>query len=153
LRIVSAGERRKHMTGGRVVARYFEALENGDPSTIPELFATDCRVFRPELTEPLVGIDAIQGVVRRAHQLFDQFKATILDSIEEEDRVAVRVRHEAVYRGEWRTRIGTFDVAGKPTSWEAMALFRLRDGKIAEERVFRDELGMLLDVGAVVRAR
>jgi ketosteroid isomerase-like protein len=153
LRIVSTGERRKHMTGGRVVARYFEALENGDPSTIPELFATDCRVFRPELTEPLVGIDAIQGVVRRAHQLFDQFKATILDSIEEEDRVAVRVRHEAVYRGEWRTRIGTFDVAGKPTSWEAMALFRLRDGKIAEERVFRDELGMLLDVGAVVRAR
>lgn len=141
------------MTGGRVVARYFEALENGDPSTIPELFATDCRVFRPELTEPLVGIDAIQGVVRRAHQLFDQFKATILDSIEEEDRVAVRVRHEAVYRGEWRTRIGTFDVSGKSTSWEAMALFRLRDGKIAEERVFRDELGMLLDVGAVVRAR
>src|SRR5262245_52345660 len=114
------------MTGGRVVARYFEALESGDPNVIPELFATDCRVFRPELSEPLIGVDAIKAVVTRAHRFFDKFKATILDLIEEEDRVAVRVRHEAVYRGEWRTRIGTFDVAGKPTSWEAMALFRLR---------------------------
>jgi ketosteroid isomerase-like protein len=137
------------MTAGRVVARYFEALEKGDPSTIPELFTADCRVFRPELSEPLVGVDAIEAVVTRAHRLFDGFKATILDSIEEDGRVAVRIGHEAVYRGEWRTRIGTFDVAGKPTAWEAMALFRLRDGKIAEERVFRDELGMLLDVGAL----
>jgi len=137
------------MTGGRIVARYFDALENGDPTVIPELFATDCRVFRPELSEPLIGVDAIKVVVTRAHQLFDKFRATILDSIEEGHMVAVRVRHEAVYRGEWRTRIGTFDVADKPTSWEAMALFRLRDGKIVEERVFRDELGMLLDVGAL----
>ncbi len=141
------------MTGGQVVAKYFEALEKGDPSVIPELFAADCRVFRPELSEPLVGVDAIKVVVTRAHRFFDKFKATILDSIEERDRVAVRVKHEAVYRGEWRTRIGNFDVAGRPTSWEAMALFRLRDGKIAEERVFRDELGMLLDVGALKPAR
>jgi ketosteroid isomerase-like protein len=34
-----------------------------------------------------------------------------------------------------------------------MALFRLRDGKITEERVFRDELGMLLDVGVLKPAR
>lgn len=141
------------MTGGQLVATYFEALEDGDSSVIPELFAADCRVFRPELSAPLVGIDAIQAVVTRAHRIYDKFKATILDSIEERDMVAVRVKHEAVYRGKWRTRIGTFDVAGRPTSWEAMALFRLRDGKIAEERVFRDELGMLFDVGALEPAR
>ncbi len=141
------------MTGGRVVARYFEALESGDPSVIPELFCTDCRVFRPELAEPLMGVEAIKTVVTRAHQFFDKFTATILDSIENETMVAVRVRHEAVYRREWRTRIGTFDLAGRPTSWEAMALFRLREGKIEEERVFRDELGMLLAVGALKPAR
>jgi len=141
------------MNGGLVVARYFEALEKGEPSTIPELFATDCRVYRPELTDPLIGIDAVKAVVTRAHRYFDKFKATILDMIEDGDMVAVRVKHEAVYRGEWRTRIGNFDVAGRPTSWEAMALFRLRDGKIAEERVFRDELGMLLNVGALKPAQ
>jgi ketosteroid isomerase-like protein len=141
------------MTGARVVARYFEALENGDPSVIPELFAADCQVFRPELSTPLIGVDTVKAVVTGAHRIFDKFEATILDSIEEENRVAVRVRHEGVYRSDWRTRIGTFDVAGKPTSWEAMALFTIRNGKIAEERVFRDELGMLLDVGALKPAR
>ena len=141
------------MTGGQVVAKYFEALEKGDPSVIPDLFAADCRVFRPELSEPLRGTDAIKAVVTRAHQLFDKFTATVLDSIEERDMVAVRIRHEVVYRGEWRTRIGSFDVAGRRTSWEAMALFRLRDGKVIEERVFRDELGMLLDVGALEPTR
>ena len=65
----------------------------------------------------------------------------------------MRVRHAAVYRGAWRTRVGEFELAGKPTAWEAMALFRLRDGKITEERVFRDELGMLLDVGALQPTR
>jgi len=143
----------KHMHGSEVVARYFDALEKGDPSVVPELFAADCRVFRPELREPLIGIDAIKAVVTRAHQIFDNFKATVLGLIEEGDMVAARVKHEAVYRGEWRTRIGNFDLAGKRTSWEAMALFRLRDGKIIEERVFRDELGMLLDVGALEPAR
>lgn len=141
------------MSGGKVVARYFEALEKGEPSVIPDLFASDCRIYRPELAEPLVGVDAIKAVVTRAHRLFDRFEATILDSIEQGDQVAVRIRHTAVYRGEWRTRIGTFDLAGRPTSWEAMALFTLRDGKIAEERVFRDELGMLLDVEALKAAR
>jgi ketosteroid isomerase-like protein len=141
------------MTGRDVVAKYFEALERGDPSVIPELFADDCQVYRPELSAPLIGVEAIEAVVTRAHRYFDKFTATILDTVEERDRVAVRVRHEAVYRGPWRTRIGIFDVAGKPTSWEAMALFRLRDGKIVEERVFRDELGMLLDVGALEPVR
>ena len=141
------------MTGRSVVARYFEALEIGDANVIPELFSADCRVFRPELSEPLVGVEAVRAVVTRAHQFFDRFKATVLDALEDHDMVAVRVRHEAVYRREWRTRIGTFDVAGKRTSWEAMALFRLRDGKIVEERVFRDELGMLLDVGALKPAQ
>jgi len=55
----------------------------------------------------------------------------------------------AVYRGEWCTRIGTFECTGKPTTWDAIAIFVLTDGKIVEERVMCDELGMLLNVGAL----
>lgn len=137
------------MSGRIVVEKYFEALDRGDPDAIPDLFSADCRIFRPELREPLVGSDAVKLVVARAHQIYESFETTVLDLFEDGDAVIMRHRHDAVYRGEWRTRIGTFDVAGRPTSWEAMALFRLRDGKIVEERVFRDELGMLLDVGAL----
>jgi ketosteroid isomerase-like protein len=132
--------------------RYFEALDAGDADAIPALFSDDCRIYRPELPKPLVGCEAMKVVVVMAHRIFESFETTILGSFEEGDAVTVHVRHDAVYKGEWRTRIGTFDVAGKPTRWEAMALFRLADGKIVEERVFRDELGMLLEVGALDRA-
>jgi ketosteroid isomerase-like protein len=141
------------MTGKSVVARYFEALDAADAGVIPELFSRDCQIFRPELPEPLVGAEAVKVVVTMAQRIFENFETTVLDAFEDGDAVVVRVRHDAVYRNEWRTRIGTFDVAGKGTSWEAVALFRLRDGKIVEERVFRDELGMLLDIGALDPAR
>jgi ketosteroid isomerase-like protein len=52
-------------------------------------------------------------------------------------------------RGEWTSRLGRHDVAGKPVSWPAIAIFRFRDGKIAEEWVSRDELGMLIQLGVV----
>jgi ketosteroid isomerase-like protein len=133
----------------KVVSRYFDALDTGDLDVIPDLFAADCRVFRPELPEPLVGAEAVKLVVAMAHRIYEKFRTTLLDSFEDGDAVVMRLRHDAVYRGEWRTRIGTFDLRGKPISWEAMALFRLHDGKIVEERVFRDELGMLLSAGVV----
>ena len=37
-------------------------------------------------------------------------------------------------------------------NWTAIAQFRLKDGKIAEEWVMRDELGMLLQMGKVTVA-
>jgi hypothetical protein len=34
-------------------------------------------------------------------------------------------------------------------TWEAIAIFRFQNGKIAEQWVSRDELGMLLSFGAL----
>jgi hypothetical protein len=56
-----------------------------------------------------------------------------------------------VNRSEWTSRLGTHTVAGKTVSWPAIAIFRLHDGKIAEEWVSRDELGMLIDLGVLNR--
>ena len=42
-----------------------------------------------------------------------------------------------------------FDIKGKTYAWDAIAIFRVKDGKIAEEWVNRDELGILLSIGAV----
>lgn len=137
------------MSGPDIVRRYFAALDEGDTKAMPDLFALDSKTYRPELPEPLVGPEAMKLVVAMAGKIFSSFETTLIELIEDGDVIVARLRHDAVYRDKWRTRVGTFDVAGRPTSWEALALFRLRDGKIIEERVFRDELGMLLDVGAL----
>ena len=81
--------------------------------------------------------------------MYSEFTTTIYDLIAEEDRVACRLSHQAVNRGEWTSRLGHHKVAGKPVSWSAIAIFRFRNGKIAEEWVSRDELGMLIQLGIV----
>jgi ketosteroid isomerase-like protein len=132
-----------------VVRYYFDALDAGQAEMVDVLFAKDCRIYRPEQSEPLVGVELVRLIVLGAHQLFSEFKTTIHDMVQEGERVAVRITHDAVYRDKWTTRIGTFNVTGKPTQWNAMAIFVFRDGKIVEEYVMRDELGMLLSVGAL----
>jgi predicted ester cyclase len=51
-----------------------------------------------------------------------------------------------VNRGEWTSRLGRHAVAGKTVSSPAIAILHIRNGKIAEEWVNRDELGMLIEL-------
>jgi predicted ester cyclase len=48
-----------------------------------------------------------------------------------------------------QSRLGLFDVRGKTVEWEAMAMFRFENGKIAEEWVSADELGKLMQIGTL----
>jgi predicted ester cyclase len=40
-------------------------------------------------------------------------------------------------------------VNGKSISWDAIVIFRMKNGKMAEEWVSRDELGRLLSAGVL----
>jgi hypothetical protein len=48
-----------------------------------------------------------------------------------------------------QSRLGRFDVRGMTVEWEAMAMFRFANGKIAEEWVSNDELGQLMQIGTL----
>ena len=132
------------------VRRYFEeVLDQGKLDVLDEIVATDCVIHRPEIQEPITGLSAFKQVVERILQVYSEFSTTIHDLIAEDERVACRLRHRAVNRREWTSRLGRHDVAGKPVSWPAIVIFRLCDGKIAEEWVCRDELGMLIELGVL----
>lgn len=134
-----------------IVERYFRELDAGNAAAASSLFTTDCRIYRPEEAAPLIGNGEIHRIVSRTHRLYASFETDIHYILGEGDKVAVRLSHRAVGRGKWETRIGTFDCTGKRTGWDAIVLFVLRDGKITDEYVMRDELGMLLSVGALRR--
>jgi predicted ester cyclase len=108
---------------------------------------TNSIIHRPEASEPIRGLEPFKRVLEKILQVYSEFTTTIHDLIVEEDRVACRLSHLAVNRGEWTSRRGRHAVAGKAVSWTAIAIFRIRDGKIAEEWVNRDELGMLIELG------
>src|SRR5262245_5584621 len=136
-----------------IVRRYFEeVLDKRKLVILDEVVTTDCIIHRPEASEPIRGLGAFRRTLERILQVYNEFKTTIHDLIAEEDRVACRLSHRAVNRSEWTSRLGTHPVAGKTVSWPAIAIFRIRDGKIAEEWVNRDELGMLIELGVVASA-
>ena len=132
-----------------LVRRYFKSVDQAEAELVDEMFTVDCIFHRGDYAEPLIGVAAVKAVVVRVHELYQGFRSTIYDLVGEDDLVACRLKHTATLRGEFSSRIGTFDVAGRPIEWSANVFFRFEDGMIAEEWIARDELGILLDLGIV----
>jgi predicted ester cyclase len=131
-----------------VVHRYLkEVLEDRNLSVIEEIIQPDCVFHRPE-TE-LKGITAIRAFFDWSRQNWSEIHADVKDIIVSGDRVVVRLYHWAVGAGSFQSRLGAFDMKGKKVVWDSIAIFRVKEGKIAEEWVSRDELGILLSIGAV----
>lgn len=136
-----------------MVRRYFEeVVDKSKLDIIDEIVTTDCVIHRPEVSEPIRGLEAFRQALEKILQVYSEFKTTIHDVIAEQDRVACRLSHRAVNRDEWTSRVGKHAVRGKTVTWPAIAIFRIRDGKIAEEWVSRDELGMLIELGVLASA-
>jgi len=124
------------------VRRYIEeALDKRNLDVLDEIVATDCIIHRPEASEPIRGLEDFKRALERILNVYSEFTTKIHDLIAEEDR------HRAVNRDDWTSRLGKHSVAGKTVTWQAIAIFRIRDRKIAEEWVCRDELGMLIELG------
>jgi len=134
----------------QIVRRYFEeAVDKRNADLLDRLFAADCVIHRPEVPQPIVGLDNFRRAFEGVVGTYSHLVTTIYDMVAEGDRVAVRLHHKTVNRAKWTSRIGRHDVAAKPVSWAAMAIFRIHEGKIAEEWVCRDELGMLIELGVL----
>jgi predicted ester cyclase len=137
-----------------IVRCYFEeVVDKSKLDVLDEIVTRDCVIHRPEASEPIRGPEAFRRALERILRVYSDFTTTIHDLIAEDDRVACRLSHQAVNRSEWTSRLGTHAVAGKAVTWAAIAIFRFRDGKIAEEWVSRDELGMLIDLGVLKLAK
>ena len=133
-----------------VVERYFrEVLDGGRTELMPELFARDVVLHRPGFD--VSGIDAAMQRLRAVLKDFSAFSSELSGLMAEGDLVAARVSHRTRVRPHaFRSRAGEVAIAAEQAlEWQAMVQFRLQDGKIAEEWVMRDELGMLLQMGTV----
>ncbi len=136
----------------KVVLSYLhDVLDGRKIGLLENLFLPDCVIHRPEGT--LQGLPGIRGVVERNIAAYSKFETEVHDVIESGDRVVVRLTHRAMGAGVFRSRIGTHDTKDKPVTWSAIAIFRLQNGKIAEQWVNRDELGILLSLGVLKPSR
>lgn len=133
-----------------VVERYFgEVLDQKRFELMPELMARDVVLHRPGFD--VIGIDAAVQRLRAVLQDYNAFHSELSGLIAESDMVAVRIHHRVRARPHtFRSRIGEVPVSEeRDLEWSAIVQFRLRDGKIAEEWVMRDELAILAQLGKI----
>lgn len=133
-----------------VIERYFrEVLDHKKFDVMPDLMAPDAVLHRPGFD--VTGVNAAMQRLRGVLQDYTAFSTELSGLMAEGDRVSVRVRHRTRVRPHvFRSRAGDVTVAAEQAlDWTAIAQFRLKDGRIAEEWVMRDELGMLVQMGKV----
>jgi predicted ester cyclase len=133
-----------------LVRRYFdEVLDAKRTEVVYELFAPDCRVQFPHEPEPRLGVETVYASLEAASARQSSMVSHLEHIIAEGDLVAVRLRHDVTFNTIIPTRNGTLDATGKSVSWVAHVFFRVRDGKIVEEWVQRDEAGILQQLGGL----
>lgn len=133
-----------------IVERYFrEALDQGKFELLLDLMARDVVLHRPGFD--VTGLDAAMHRLRSVFRDYASFSTELSGLMAEGDMVAVRVAHRArLLPHTFRSRAGDVALASEQDlQWTAIVQFRLKDGKIAEEWVMRDELGMLAQMGRV----
>lgn len=132
----------------KVVLSFFhDVLDGRRVELVDRLFQPDCVLHFG--ARDFKGIAEVRGMVERVNTTYSQLATEVHDIIESGDRVVVRLTHRAIGAGTLQSRLGTHNVEGKSVAWDAIVIFRVENGKIAEDWVNRDELGLLLSAGVL----
>lgn len=122
-----------------IVRRFFEDGWNAQKlEVIDEVFAATVVVNGQPLPR-----DAIKQLVAARRTSFPDIRVTIEDQAAEGDKVSTRRTWEATHRGPYRGIAAT----GKRVQWTQISIVRFAGGKIVEDWVVADELGVLQQLG------
>ncbi len=125
--------------------RYMEEVwTKGNLAAVDELVATNYvdHTPMPGASPDLQGLKQFVTVVTAA---FPDWYPTIEDMIAEGDKVVVRFRGSGTHKGEFMGIPPT----GKQVTMMAIAIHRIAGGKIVENWLQADMLGMMVQLGVV----
>jgi len=122
---------------GVVTAQFTEVWNSGNVDLIPEIYANDFVGHFPDGS--IRGHDGIRDVVTHHRRAFPDWTEQIEDLVFEGDRVAVRFSSSGTNRGPNRGKPPT----NRSVQISEMAIYRILDGKIAEQWVIPDTHSLL----------
>jgi steroid delta-isomerase-like uncharacterized protein len=131
-------------TNKALVRRFYEAVDAGDVSVVPELFAPEWVNVDPALP-PLSGLEGAAMLIGMFTVSFPDFTSRLDMVVAEDERVAVHAVHSGTHQGDFMGIPPT----GKRVTVTANGIYTCRDGKIVENRVVFDALGLLQQLGAI----
>ena len=132
-----------------LVRRVFrEVWEKGDLAAADEIFSREFINHDPASPEVPPGPAGVRENVTRYRGAFPDQRFTLLDTIVAGDRIVVRWGVEATHSGPF----GGVPPTKKRVHTGGISVLRIENGKIAEDWVHWDTLGLLQQIGAVTAA-
>ena len=120
-----------------------EVWHQGDLERIEELFASD--FVRHDPGREIHGPEENRQFIKGFRAAFPDVHFTVLDQIAEGDKVAVRYRFQATHLGDFQGMPPT----GKQVGYSGILIYRVANGRIAEQWTEFDLLGFLKQLGAL----
>jgi steroid delta-isomerase-like uncharacterized protein len=131
--------------GEALVSRFFEEFCNGRRSEVADEIVADDYVSHGPQAPPAEGPEGVKARVGAYQDSLDGHWDVQELMSSGDDRVVARW----IGRGTHRAELMGVPATGKTIEVEAISVFRIADGKIAEEWTVWDALGLLQQVGAV----
>jgi steroid delta-isomerase-like uncharacterized protein len=130
-----------------IVLRFDEEVwEKRNLDVLDELVAEDFVYHNPSLPVPdIPGRTAFKALLTGLLKAFPDLRTAADDVIAEGDRVVGRVTFSGTHKGDFMGVPAT----GKSVTWSAIVILRIADGKICEEWINADLLGLMRQLGAV----
>ncbi len=126
-----------------IARRYFEGLDKADLTIADELFSPDHVTYMPG-SPPMNGEGWKQGVSMFS-SAFPNLHHTLEDQIAEGEKVATRFTLRGTHQGPF------FGIppTGKQVHVTGITIHRIVNGKIVEQRVEMDMLGIMQQLGVI----
>ena len=147
-----------------LVSRYFDAMERGAIEEALDLWTADPVNYASGRLAPQAGREALGNVFRMLRTAFPDRHFQVDDVIAEGDKVVCRMTVSGTFGGLPQlpasglppnslgvegTMLVPSEAAGKPYTVKHVHVFRILEGRIAEHWAARDDLALLVQLGAI----
>ena len=122
-----------------------EAYNRGELDVVGELFVPDAVIHDPALQRDVVGVAAVKDMIGAFRRAFPNFVVAVEDQVAEGDRVAIRW----TARGTQHGQLLNIPPTGQQGLVSGLTITRFSGGKIVEDRVNWDTLGLLQQLGVI----
>ena len=125
-----------------LVRRMFEMIATGNTASVAEVIAADW-VNVDSALPPMKGIEGAKQLMTLFSNAFPDVQLNMDIVVADADKVAVHF----TFRGTQKGKFLAVPPTGKSVSVPGTGVFRIEDGKIVENRVVFDALGMMQQLG------
>jgi steroid delta-isomerase-like uncharacterized protein len=122
-----------------------ETINKGNLSVVDEILSTDY-VYREPTAGEKRGRAAYRELITMYRNAFPDIKLTIEEQIAEGDKVVTRTSGSGTHRGEL---FGTAPTGKRVSGVSGIVVTRIANGKVVEDNLVYDALGMMRQLGAV----